>query len=48
VLEDVREDYVSVEAARREYGVVMAGIPTALTVDVEATAAERGRRGAAP
>jgi N-methylhydantoinase B len=48
VLEDVREDYISVEAARREYGVVIAGTPPALTVDVEATAAERGRRTGAP
>jgi N-methylhydantoinase B len=38
VLEDVLDDYVSVEAARREYGVVIAGD----TVDEEATGALRG------
>jgi N-methylhydantoinase B len=37
VLEDVLDDYVSVDAARREYGVVIAGTGAALSVDAEAT-----------
>src|SRR5213080_3023901 len=37
VLEDVLDDYVSIEAARREYGVVIAGTGAALSVDVDAT-----------
>ncbi len=41
VLEDVLEDYVSLEAALREYGVVID--PETMTVDVAAT--ERARRG---
>ena len=41
VAHDVRVGYVSIEAAEREYGVVL--IPTALDVDVEATKARRGR-----
>ncbi|PYO54163.1 MAG: hypothetical protein DMD84_03460, partial [Candidatus Rokuibacteriota bacterium] len=40
VLEDVLDDYVSIEAARERYGVVIVGEH----VDVEATAALRGRR----
>lgn len=42
VLADVREGYVSIEAARTSYGVVLAGDP--LAVDAEATERERGRR----
>ncbi len=41
VLEDVLDDYVSVEAARREYGVVIAGAGGDLRVDDPATAALR-------
>jgi N-methylhydantoinase B len=41
VLRDVRDEYVSVEAARRDYGVVIAGDPATdpagLAIDVEAT-----------
>ena len=37
VLEDVLDDYVSVEAARREYGVVIAGSGIDLRVDETAT-----------
>ena len=37
VLEDVLDDYVSVEAARREYGVVIAGTGADLRVDEAAT-----------
>ncbi len=40
VLEDVLDDYVSIEAARERYGVVIVGE----RVDVEATAALRGQR----
>lgn len=42
VLEDVREGYVSVEAARERYGVAVAGEPPA--VDEDATAALRAAR----
>jgi len=41
VLEDVLDDYLSVEAARREYGVVIAGDGVDLAVDERATAALR-------
>ena len=41
VLEDVLDDYVSVEAAGREYGVVVVGTGTGLRVDEAATAALR-------
>ena len=45
VLEDVLDDYVSVEAAREQYGVVIAGADPELQVDETATAARRaGRR----
>ncbi len=40
VLEDVLDDYVSIEAARERYGVVIVGE----RVDVEATAGLRGQR----
>ncbi|MGH7278051.1 MAG: hydantoinase B/oxoprolinase family protein, partial [Candidatus Rokuibacteriota bacterium] len=46
VLDDVLDDYVSVEAARRDYGVVIVGGGSDRSVDAAATAAERGRRGA--
>jgi N-methylhydantoinase B len=39
VLEDVRNDYVSREAAQREYGVVID--PATMTVDAKATLALR-------
>ena len=41
VLEDVLDDYVSVEAARREYGVVITGSGADLRVDEAATGARR-------
>jgi len=47
VLEDVLDDYVSIEAARREYGVVIAGTGAALSVDVDATRRLRGEMRAA-
>src|SRR5207253_506046 len=37
VLEDVLDDYVSIEAARRDYGVVITGTGMNLHVDDEAT-----------
>ena len=37
VLEDVLDDYVSIETARREYGVVIAGGGVDLRVDGPAT-----------
>lgn len=46
VLEDVRDGRVSVEAARRDYGVVLAGDLSA--VDVEATQRLRATRESAP
>jgi N-methylhydantoinase B len=52
VLEDVLDDYVSVEAARREYGVVIAGTGFDLRVDERATeelrSVMRADRGHAP
>jgi N-methylhydantoinase B len=48
VLDDVLDDYVSLDAARRQYGVVIDGDGTDLRVDDEATRALRAaRRGAA-
>lgn len=48
VLNDVRDEYVSVEGAARDYGVVVVGDPhfdpEGLRVDEEATAALRGAR----
>jgi N-methylhydantoinase B len=47
VLDDVWDEYVSVEGARRDYGVVITGSLEHMTLDVdlEATALERkGRR----
>jgi N-methylhydantoinase B len=44
VLEDVLDDYVSIEAARDEYGVVIDGQGTELRVDERATATLRGSR----
>ena len=43
VLEDVLDDYVSIEAARRDYGVVITGAAPALTVDERATRELRNR-----
>ncbi len=43
VLADVLDDYVSVAAAREQYGVVITGTAPELTVDAAATAALRGR-----
>ena len=46
VLEDVLDDYVSVEAARDEYGVALEGAGAELRLDLAATAALReARRG---
>jgi N-methylhydantoinase B len=42
VLADVLDDYVSIEAARESYGVVID--PSTMTVDVTATAAQRAGR----
>jgi N-methylhydantoinase B len=46
VLDDVWDEYVSVEGALRDYGVVLAGSAEDMTLslDEEATAAERKRR----
>ena len=48
VLRDVRDEYVSIEAAREVYGVVVEGDPErdpeGLTVDAAATAALRAPR----
>jgi N-methylhydantoinase B len=41
VLEDVLDDYVSIEAARADYGVVITGAGADLRVDEAATAASR-------
>jgi len=43
VLEDVLDDYVSVEAARSRYGVVITGTDLDLRVDAQATAALRAK-----
>jgi len=43
VLEDVLDDYVSIEAARRDYGVVIARSGADLTIDHAATADARRR-----
>ena len=42
VVHDVRQGYVSVEAAARDYGVVCD--PVTLALDAEATTKMRGRR----
>src|SRR5437879_9110172 len=47
VLEDVLDDYVSIEAARREYGVVITGTGAALSVDADATRRLRDEMGTA-
>jgi N-methylhydantoinase B len=44
VLEDVLDDYISLEAAREDYGVVIGGQGTELRVDERATATLRGSR----
>ena len=44
VLDDVLDDYVSTDAARDEYGVVIIGTGADLRVDERATAALRGNR----
>jgi N-methylhydantoinase B len=44
VLDDVLDDYVSVEAAREAYGVVVVGTGADLAVDAAATAAMRDAR----
>ena len=43
VLDDVLDEYVSVEAARREYGVVLTGDLGELTLAVDAAATARLR-----
>ena len=45
VLEDVMDGYVSVEGARRDYGVVIAPMGDSHELDLDATAAIRGRAG---
>jgi N-methylhydantoinase B len=45
VLDDVLDDYVSIEAARDDYGVVITGAGADLRVDARATASLRGERG---
>jgi N-methylhydantoinase B len=44
VLEDVLDDYVSLEAARADYGVVITGSGMDLRVDEAATRALRAER----
>jgi N-methylhydantoinase B len=44
VLDDVLDEYVSVEAARREYGVVLVGSLEDLTLSIDRDATERLRR----
>jgi N-methylhydantoinase B len=44
VLDDVLDDYVSIEAARERYGVVINGTGAGLEVDAAATAALRAER----
>jgi hypothetical protein len=46
VLDDWLDDLVSLEGARRDYGVVIDSVGAA--VDIEATAAERARRATEP
>jgi N-methylhydantoinase B len=46
VLEDVRNEFVSIESARDDYGVVIA--PATMTLDAGATAALRAKLRAAP
>ena len=49
VLEDVLDDYVSIEAARDQYGVIITGTGAHLSVDAAATTALRERlRGRRP
>jgi N-methylhydantoinase B len=43
VLDDVIDEYVSLEAARREYGVVLTGSLEDLTLAVDTTATEQLR-----
>ena len=43
VLDDVLDEYVSSEAARREYGVVLTGSLEDLTLEIDAEATERRR-----
>ena len=47
VRDDVLDEYVSLEAARRDYGVVLVGDEDALEVDWDATKKLRASRGAA-
>src|SRR3989442_3412326 len=44
VLEDVLDEYVSVESARRDYGVVLSGSLADLTLAIDREATERLRR----
>jgi N-methylhydantoinase B len=48
VLEDVLDDYVSIEAARASYGVVIVGRDMDLRIDEAATQGLRAKRGEAP
>jgi len=44
VLADVRDGVVTVEAAAREYGVIVTGTMGSWAIDEETTASLRGRR----
>jgi len=51
VLDDVLDEYVSVEGARRDYGVVLSGSLEELTLEIDRAATETRRaemRGARP
>jgi ribose 5-phosphate isomerase RpiB len=48
VLDDVLDDYVSVEAARRDYGVVITGTGADLSIDAAATRSLRASLAADP
>jgi N-methylhydantoinase B len=43
VLDDVLDEYVSVEGARRDYGVVITGSLEDLTLEIDAAATENLR-----
>jgi N-methylhydantoinase B len=47
VLEDVRDGYVTVEGAQRDYGVVIVASGEGYKLDVEATSRQRGELSAA-
>ena len=43
VLDDVLDEYISTDAARREYGVVLKGSLEELTLEIDAEATEKRR-----